>query len=60
MAKNKNIEGLQIGVFTQNRFGLLTDQELEPYNALSAEIDAEILKRLQTMPKKGADTGTRQ
>ena len=60
MAKSDNVEGLQIGVFTQKRFGLLTDQELNPYIALSDEIDSEILKRLQTMPRKGADTGTRQ
>lgn len=47
MAKSSNVEGLQIGVFTQNRFGLLTDEELKPYITLSGEIDSEILRRLQ-------------
>ena len=47
MAKNENIEALQIGVFTQDRFELLTDQKLKPYITLSDEIDSEILKRLQ-------------
>lgn len=47
MAKSKNVEGLQIGVFTQDRFGLLTDDELKPLITLSDEIDSEILRRLQ-------------
>ena len=59
MAKNENIEGLQIGIFTQDKFGLLTDQELKPHFALSDQIDSEILKRLQTIPEKGADNITR-
>jgi hypothetical protein len=55
MAKNENIEGLQIGVFSQKRFGLLTDQELKTLVALSDEIDSDILRRLEAgrplMPK---------
>lgn len=48
MAKTENVEGLQMGVFTQNRFGLLTDEELKPLLAISDEIDSDILKRLQS------------
>src|ERR1017187_498055 len=47
MAKSANVEGLEIGVFTQDRFELLSDQELKPYITLSDEIDSEILKQLQ-------------
>jgi len=60
MAKNDNVEGVQIGVFSKDRFGLLTDQELKPYIALSDEIDSDILKRLQPAPENGADTRTEE
>lgn len=56
MAKNDNVEGIQIGVFTKDRFRVLTSEELKPYITLSDEIDSDILKRLQTVPEKGADT----
>jgi len=47
MAKGDNVEGLEIGVFTKNRFGLLSDEDLNTLIALSKEIDSDILRRLQ-------------
>jgi hypothetical protein len=47
MAKNENIEGLQIGKFTGGFFGTLTEDELNPYRDLSEKIDSEILGRLR-------------
>jgi hypothetical protein len=47
MAKSDNVEGIQIGIFTKNRFGILTVDEMKPYIELSEGIDSEILKRLK-------------
>jgi hypothetical protein len=40
MAKNDQVEGLQIGIFTRD------NAELKPYKDLSASIDSDIKKRL--------------
>jgi hypothetical protein len=48
MAKSENVEGLEMGVFTQDRFGLLTDEELKPLTALSDRIDSDVFKRFKS------------
>jgi len=48
MAKSDNVEGIQVGVFTKNRFGMLTSEELKPYIELSERIESDILKSLLT------------
>jgi hypothetical protein len=46
MAEGDTVGGLEIGLFSRNRFGVLDGEELRPYRKLSKEIDIEILNRL--------------
>jgi hypothetical protein len=46
MAKSDYVDGVQVGIFTQDKFELLNDDELKPHIELSEQLDSEILKRL--------------
>jgi hypothetical protein len=52
MAKDRYIDGLEIGLFSLNTFGTLKESELKPYIELSERIDSEILKRLGKNPQR--------
>ncbi len=46
MAKNDQVEGVQVGIFTLSEFRILSDAELQPHKDLSAAIDFDIRSRL--------------
>jgi hypothetical protein len=47
MAKCDFVEGIQVGLFTREKFAVLTDEELKPHIELSKEIDTDIVGKLR-------------
>lgn len=47
MAKSEYVDGVEVGVFSSERFEILSESELKPYIERSKALDAEILAKLR-------------